>query len=476
MNYFPLFADLSDRKCLVVGGGEVAERKVRLLLAAGARVTVNAPILGPGLAGWRDEGRITHAQGRFDAGLLPGQRLVIAATTDRSVNRQVCAASERLGILANAVDDPAAGSFIVPAVVDRDPLIVAVSSGGAAPVLARRLRQWLEVVLPHGLGALARLAGEMRRKVKRRLVPAARRGFWEAQLAGRFAGLALAGEESRARQAFHLELERAATAPAASGSICLVGAGPGDPALLTLKALRRLAEADVVLHDRLVSSETLALARRDAELIAVGKYPGGGWTQQEIHQEMIRHATAGRRVVRLKGGDPFVFGRGGEELAAAQAARIPCEIVPGITAALGCGAATGLPLTLRGSASALTLITAQGGDELDTLDWPGLGAAGHTVVVYMGVGRAAAIRDRLLGHGRAPATPVAIIEDGTMTAQRCVKGSLAELAELIVRHDIRAPALLVIGETAALARDGSPPRDARSSAGPAGWVKVALAG
>jgi uroporphyrin-III C-methyltransferase / precorrin-2 dehydrogenase / sirohydrochlorin ferrochelatase len=415
-------------------------------------------------------------QGRFDASQLPGQRLVIAATADRSVNRLVCAASERLGILANAVDDPAAGSFIVPAIVDRDPLIVAVSSGGAAPVLARRLRQWLEVVLPSGLGELARLAGELRQKVKGRLAPAARRGFWEAQLAGRFAGLALAGEESRARQAFHLELERAATAPSERGSISLVGAGPGDPSLLTLKALRHLAEADVVLHDRLVSAEILALARRDAELISVGKHPGGGWSQHDINQEMIRHATAGRRVVRLKGGDPFVFGRGGEELAAAQAARIRCEVVPGITAALGCGAATGLPLTLRGSASALTLITAQGGDDLDTLDWRGLGAAGHTVVVYMGVGRAAAIRDRLLGHGRAPATPVAIIEDGTTSAQRCVKGSLAELAELIVRHDIRAPALLVIGETAALACDGIPAGDALSSAGAAGWGKVALAG
>jgi uroporphyrin-III C-methyltransferase / precorrin-2 dehydrogenase / sirohydrochlorin ferrochelatase len=477
MQYFPLFADLRGRPCLVVGGGEVALRKVRLLLEAGAAVTVNAPDLHPVLSEWRQAGRLSHEPGGFRPELLAGRVLAIAATDERAINRQVWAEGERRGVLVNSVDDPEASSFIVPAIVDRSPLIVAISSGGAAPVLARRLRQWLETVLPRGLGALARLAGELRPKVKGRLPAAARRGFWESQLAGRFARHALAGQEREARKAFHLELEQAAAAPRPQGWISLVGAGPGDPGLLTLKALQRLGEADVVLHDRLVSSGILELARRDAELVAVGKHAGGGCSQDEIHAQMIRHARGGRRVVRLKGGDPFIFGRGGEELAAVRAAGIPCEVVPGITAALGCAAATGLPLTLRHTARAMTLITAQGGDDIDTLDWPGLGAARHTIAIYMGAGRAESIRDRLIEHGRAPGTPVAVIQDGTTGAQRLAKGILAELPELIARRGMRAPALIVIGETAALAA-GNPGMAASLPASiyNAPWRDVALAG
>jgi uroporphyrin-III C-methyltransferase / precorrin-2 dehydrogenase / sirohydrochlorin ferrochelatase len=474
MQYFPLFADLRTRPCLVVGGGEVALRKVRLLLAAGAAVTVNAPELHPVLAGWERAGRIAYVPGGFRPELLAGRLLVIAATDERAVNRRVWAEGNRRGMLVNSVDDPAASSFIVPAIVDRSPLIVAVSSGGAAPVLARRLRQWLETVLPPSLGALARLAGELRHKVKGRLPAATRRGFWEAQFAGQFARHALAGREREARQAFHLGLEHAAAAATAPGRISLVGAGPGDPSLLTLKALQRLGEADVVLHDRLVSAAILELARRDAELVAVGKRAGGGCDQREIHELMVRHARDGRRVVRLKGGDPFIFGRGGEELAAARAAGIPCEVVPGITAALGCAAATGLPLTLRHTARAVTLITAQGGDDIDTLDWPGLGATGHTIAVYMGAGRAAAIRDRLIGHGRAPGTPVAVIQDGTTGAQRLATGILGELPDLLLRHDIGTPAMIFVGETAAMAAADSG-IGAELPAG-ARWSDVALAG
>jgi uroporphyrin-III C-methyltransferase / precorrin-2 dehydrogenase / sirohydrochlorin ferrochelatase len=477
MQYFPLFADLRGRPCLVVGGGEVALRKVRLLLEAGAAVTVNSPDLHPVLSAWREAGRIAHEAGSFRPELLAGQVLAIAATDARATNRKVWAEGERRGVLVNSVDDPEASSFIVPAIVDRSPLIVAVSSGGAAPVLARRLRQWLETVLPRGLGALARLAGELRPKVKGRLPAAARRGFWESQLAGRFARHALAGQEREARKSFHLELEQAAAVPRPQGWISLVGAGPGDPGLLTLKALQRLGEADVVLHDRLVSSGILELARRDAELVAVGKHAGGGCGQDEIHALMIRHARDGRRVVRLKGGDPFIFGRGGEELAAARAAGISCEVVPGITAALGCAAATGLPLTLRHTARAVTLITAQGGDDIDTLDWPGLGAARHTIAIYMGACRAVSIRDRLIEHGRAPGTPVAVIQDGTSSVQRLATGMLAELPELMARHGMRAPALIVVGETAALA-SGHPGIAASLPSGiyNAPWGDVALAG
>jgi len=477
MQYFPLFADLRQRPCLVVGGGEVALRKARLLLAAGAKVTVNAPALHPALDCWQREERITHVPGEFRPELLTGQWLVIAATDDRAVNQRVWLEGNQRGVLVNSVDDPGSSSFIVPAIVDRSPLVIAISSGGAAPVLARRLRQWLETVLPRGLGALARLAGELRHKVKKRLPATARRGFWEAQFGGQFARHALAGRTSAALRAFHLELEQAAASPAPAGRISLVGAGPGDPALLTLKAMQRLGEADVVLHDRLVSAEILELARRDADIIAVGKHAGGGHAQEEIHALMLRHARAGRRVVRLKGGDPFIFGRGGEELAAARAAGIACEVVPGITAALGCAAATGLPLTLRHTARAVTLITAQGGDELDTLDWPGLGAAQHTVAIYMGAARAAEIRDRLTAHGRAPQTPVAVIQDGTTAAQRLVNGVLADLPDMLLRHGISAPALIVIGETAALARaDSSEGAEILPGSSGARWRDIALAG
>lgn len=453
MDYFPLFADLHGRPCLVVGGGEVALRKVRLLMAAGAAVTLSAPRLHPALEILLREGRIAHVPGEFRPALMSGQWLAIAATDDRTVNRRVWSEGNRRGVLVNSVDDPESSSFIVPAIVDRSPLVIAVSSGGAAPVLARRLRQWLETVLPQRLGELARLAGELRHKVKARLPAVARRSFWESQFAGPFARYALAGRSRDALKVFHLGLEHAAAAAAPAGRISLVGAGPGDPGLLTLKAMQRLGEADVVLHDRLVSADILRLARRDAELVAVGKYAGGGCPQEEIHALMIRHAQAGRSVVRLKGGDPFIFGRGGEELAVARAAGIPCEVIPGITAALGCAAAAGLPLTLRNTARALTLITAQGGDDLDTLDWPGLGAARHTLAIYMGAGRAAAIRDRLLAHGRSPRTPVAVIQDGTTSAQRLAHGILADLPAMLKRNDIRAPALIFIGETAALATE-----------------------
>jgi uroporphyrin-III C-methyltransferase / precorrin-2 dehydrogenase / sirohydrochlorin ferrochelatase len=477
MQYFPLFANLRGRACLVVGGGEVALRKVRLLLAAGAAVTVNAPVLHASLDAWRREGRIRHLPGHFRPELLAGQLLAIAATGDPAVNRRVWAEGGRRGMLVNSVDDPAASSFIVPAIVDRSPLIVAVSSGGAAPVLARRLRQWLEAVLPRGLGGLARLAGELRPKVKRRLPFLARRGFWEAQFAGQFAGHALAGREREARRAFNLELEHIAAAGTPQGHISLVGAGPGDPALLTLKALKRLGEADVVLHDRLVSAEILELARRDAELVAVGKHAGGSSAQEEIHALMIRHARRGRRVVRLKGGDPFIFGRGGEELAAAREAGIPCEVVPGITAALGCAAATGLPLTLRHTATAVTFVTAQSAHDLDTLDWPGLGSARHTIAVYMGAAKAASIRDQLIRHGRPRHTPVAVIEKGTTGAQRLVKGVLCFLPELLLRHDIRAPVLIVIGETAALAEEDSGSAAVSHARNPgAEWPGIARAG
>jgi len=454
MQYLPIFVDLKGRACLVVGGGEVALRKTRLLISAGGEVTVNAPTLVEGLAALERQGRIGHASGRFEPGLLEGRYLVIAATDSRSVNAEIFRAAETTGMLVNTVDDPTRCSFIVPAIVDRSPLVVAVSSGGAAPILARRIRQWLESALPSGVSILARLSGELRQRVKDRLVSlTARRRFWEQQLGGEFARLAMAGEERAARRVFNLAIE-SGRADASLGQVSLVGAGPGDPSLLTVRAMQRLGEADVVLHDRLVSPAVLALARRDAEVIAVGKHTGGGGhNQDEINAMLVRYGQRGHRVVRLKGGDPFIFGRGGEEAAALQAAGVPCEIVPGITAALGCAAATALPLTLRGTSQAVTLLTANGGDTSPPPDWSAIAKLGHTLAIYMGVGRATEISARLIQHGRPGSTPVAIIQEGTTPRQRVLRGQLRSLADLIDAHAVRAPTLIVIGDVAALTRE-----------------------
>jgi len=477
MRHFPIFVDLQQRPCLIVGGGEVALRKARLLLAAGAPLTVCAPRLQPQLAKLAESGGIRHQPRVFAPDMLPGHYLVIAATDSVETNEQVFRAAEAAGILVNVVDDPGRCSFITPAIVDRSPVIVAISSGGTAPVLARRIRGWLESRLPHRLGALAQAAGELRTRVKTRLSSlAARRRLWERLFEGEFARVILAGgEQDRAQRVFEQALVSAQQPDTPQrGGVSIVGAGPGDPSLLTIRALQLLNEADVVLHDRLVSRDILELARRDADSIPVGKAPGRpGTSQDEIHRLMIELARSGKSVVRLKGGDPFIFGRGGEELLALREADIPCELVPGITAALGCAAATGLPLTHRGVARSLTLITAHDKETLDAMDWPSLGRPRQTLVFYMGLGRAAIIQSRLLRHGRSPATPVAIIQDGTTQGQKAVGGTLQELSSLVDDHQIRAPALIVVGETAGLGslRDG-----AAAGIEERIWSSLALAG
>lgn len=461
MRHFPIFVDLQQRPCLIIGGGEVALRKARLLLAAGARLTVCAPRFHPQIAELAEFGGIRHEPRGFDPDMLPGHYLVIAATDSVETNEQVFRAAEAAGILVNVVDDPGRCTFITPAIVDRSPVVVAISSGGTAPVLARRIRGWLESRLPHRLGVLAQAAGALRTRVKTRLGSlAARRRLWERLFEGEFARVILAGgDQDRAQRVFEQALVSAQKPDKPQrGGVAIVGAGPGDPSLLTIRALQLLNEADVVLHDRLVSRDILELARRDADLVPVGKAPGRPSTSQdEIHRQMIGLAQSGKSVVRLKGGDPFIFGRGGEELLALREADIPCELVPGITAALGCAAATGLPLTHRGVARALTLITAHDVETLDAMDWPALARPRQTLVFYMGLGRAAVIRSRLLRHGRSPATPIAIIQDGTTRGQKAVGGTLHELPSLVDEHQIRAPALIVVGETAGLAslRDGA---------------------
>jgi uroporphyrin-III C-methyltransferase/precorrin-2 dehydrogenase/sirohydrochlorin ferrochelatase len=467
MKLYPLFADLSGRAVLVIGGGEVAERKIAALVAAGAQVTVNAPALTRQLQQWVDEGCIAHRADAFQETWLDRVWLVVAATSERELNALVATLAGLRRIFVNVVDDMALSSFHVPAVIDRSPLTIAISSGGDAPMLARLLRERLEALLDQSLGSLASLAARLRQRVRKQLPDmAARRRYYEQLFAGSVATLL---RQNRPQDAQREALRLLDTQDAAQrGSVVLVGAGPGDPGLLTLRALRALNEADVILHDRLVSAEVLELARRDAIRIEVGKQAGlHHTTQQQIHAQLLEHARAGHRVVRLKGGDPFVFGRGGEELEFLREHAIPYEVVPGITAAVACAAYAGIPLTHRDHAQSVRFVTAHCRSSMDTLDWPALAQDRQTLAVYMGVGELESLQARMLEHGRLPSTPFALIENGTRREQRVITGTLANLAARAGGHEVQSPALLILGEVAALATRlawfGAPPLAAPAS-------------
>ncbi|MFZ5841941.1 MAG: siroheme synthase CysG [Pseudomonadota bacterium] len=462
MDYFPLFLKLDRLPVLVVGGGDVAERKIALLQAAGAAVTVGAPELTPALQTQVAQQRLHWRNGEFDESWLHEQRLVIAATDDRAVNARVYHAAEARAIPVNVVDDPELSRFIVPAIVDRSPVVIAISSGGRAPVLARRVRAQLETVLDESLGRLAALAERFRDRAKQVFGSvSARRQFWERVFDSDIPALIKARRDDDADTrvaALLTEAEQATeSAIATPGHVSLVGAGPGDPGLLTLNALRALQQADVIVHDQLVSKAVLDLARRDADLLDVGKKAGDHQTeQQRINELLISLAQAGKKVVRLKGGDPFIFGRGGEELEALVRHGISFDVVPGITAALACGAYAGIPLTHREHAQSVRLVTAhfqRGSDGVvtDTLDWPSLARDRQTLVFYMGVAQLETIRSQLIRHGRDASTPFALIENGSRPEQRVITGTLANLPEQASAFAVRSPALLVVGEVAGLA-------------------------
>ncbi len=451
---FPLFADLHDRPVLLVGGGAIAERKAQLLLDAGARLSVGAPTLTATLQAWCSAGRIAHLPGPFQPGWMSGQRLVIAATDDVAVNRQVAAAAEAHNVFVNVVDSVELSSFQVPATVHRTPLVIAISSGGAAPMLARRVRERLEASLEQSLGPLARLLEGFRSRIRERFPTLSRRRrFYEEILGGEVPRLVEQARVTDAGQVLSDALEAADTIASGVGSVTLVGAGPGNPELLTLAALRALNTADVILFDRLVSPGVLTMARRDAEMIDVGKQGGGLHVPQErTHELLLEHARNGSHVVRLKGGDPFVFGRGGEEIEFLRAHGVPYRVVPGITAALACAAYAGIPLTHRDHAQSLRLLTAHCKIRFSDEEWTALAAGRQTLAIYMGVRELPTLREQLLTHGMPPDTSFALVENGSLPQQRTICGVLSELSELAARHAVQSPALLILGPTAANAQ------------------------
>ena len=454
MDYLPIFLDLRGRLVVVVGGGVVALRKVEQLLKAHARVRVVAPSLCPELAAFRDLARIEYRPLLFSAAQLEGAILSIAATDDAAVNVAVVTAARERGILVNVVDDGDRSDFIFPSIVDRSPLVVAVGTSGNSPTLARRVRAQIEALLPQRLGELARYAGRWRDAVKQALpdLPV-RLKFWDGFFASSVATQVLAGDAPGAEGAMRAALEAARTASAVPrGEVYLIGAGPGDPDLLTLRAQQLLQQADVLLHDRLVPAAILGRARLDAVKINVGKTPGSHeHTQDYINQLLLEHARAGKRVARVKGGDPFVFGRGGEELAVLRAAGIPVVVVPGITAGLGAAASAGIPLTQRGMSQAVTFVTATGANA-EALNWSALAQPDHTVVFYMSAAQIGHITERLVSQGLPGTHPVALVERATWPDERIVKSTLAELPAIAAAAQLRSPTLLVVGAVAALAQ------------------------
>ena len=460
MQHLPFFARLDGRRCLIVGGGDVGARKARLLLRAGAKVTVASPDLNDELGQLLEAGKIRHIRGdfgvdagRFNAAELRPYWLIVAATSDRELNAAVARAAESAHRFCNVVDDPELGNVIMPAIVDRAPVTVAVSTGGSSPVLARWLKGRIESMLPQGLGSFARLAGRWRTRVRDGIVDLdQRRRFWEWVLESRVPESVYAGREAEAEAALdRLLQEWCSRNPEKTGEAYLVGAGPGRADLITLRGRQLLSQAEVVLYDRLVGGEVLEFARRDAELVSVAKTPGKpSIKQDDINALLIRHVRAGKRVCRLKGGDPMIFGRGGEEVEALAKAGLPFQVVPGVSAAQGCACYAGIPLTLRGAAQSVVLTTGhteRGIAEVSEF------SPGQTLVLYMGVAKYPLLAERLIQRGYDRHTPVAVVERGTAEDQRVISTVLENLGVAAETLDVESPALLIVGETSRFARD-----------------------
>lgn len=447
MDYFPIFCQLKNRDCLLVGGNEIAEAKARLLLAAGARITVNALAVTDQFVSWLDHKQLKLIDTPFNAGLVKGKWLVIAATSDKLLNERIATIAETEHIFCNVVDTANLSSFIMPAIVDRSPLIVAISSSGQAPVLVRELRAKIELLLPNYLGQLAAYGALLRSKVKQYYQSVlTRRRFWEKFFNNARLARALAQNDPiQVTKLTQMLFDRVSYR---QGEVVLVGAGPGDSGLLTLKGLQKIQHADIIFYDQLVSEDIMNLVRRDATRIFVGKRAGyPSISQEQINVMLVEHARQGKRVVRLKGGDPFIFGRGGEELEQLKIENIPFSVVPGITAASGCAAYSGIPLTHRDYTHSVRLITGHL-KKGSRLDWQSLVSERQTLVFYMGLIAAKRIQTELLAHGMAATMPVAIIEAGTTHDQKVSLGKLESLDELAMQA--HSPALIIIGAVIAL--------------------------
>jgi uroporphyrin-III C-methyltransferase/precorrin-2 dehydrogenase/sirohydrochlorin ferrochelatase len=455
MRSFPLFLKLEGRPVLLVGAGSAAAAKLRLLGSAGARVVVIADTPSADLLAAAADTRAELVRDALSIQHFASVELVFGATGNEAADRIVAQRAHATGKLVNIVDRPELSDFTMPAIVDRGDIVVAVSTHGASPVLAQRVRAAIESVLPPGLGRLAQFAQRFRAAIQARIGEnAARRRFWDQVLSGPIAAAVLAGDEKRAARDLIRAVNRGEP-KAETGRVSLVGAGPGDPELLTLRAARALREADIIVYDKLVDPAVLEYARRDARRIFVGKSKGDHTLPQtEINALLVTEARAGRHVVRLKGGDPFVFGRGGEELDALVAEGIRVDVVPGITAATGCAAYAGFPLTHRDHASSVVFVSGHSKDGFSDLDWHALANPRQTIVVYMGVSAAGEVAGKLIQAGLSASTPVAIVENGTRWDQRVIKGELQQAADLIRQHGVAGPALLVIGEVTRAAEAG----------------------
>jgi len=451
MDHLPIFINIRKKPCIVIGGGDIALRKINLLLKAQAKVDCLSPLFSRGIKNLSKDGHITLINKSFDQTDIKDYSIIIAATDDSSVNSSISAIAQVKKIPVNVVDSPELSSFIMPSIVDRSPLIIAVSSSGKAPVLSRIIRAKLETVIPSAYGILADIAGEYRQKVKDRFSTIKdRRAFWEAVFSGVIAEKVFSGRISEAKEDIQRQLDDSVEMDL--GEVYLVGAGPGDPDLLTFKALRLIQQADVVLYDRLVSKGVMELVRRDSELIYVGKKGGSDKStkQVDINDQLVELAKSGKRVCRLKGGDPFIFGRGGEEIESLSEHGIPFQVVPGITAASGCSSYAGIPLTHRDYSQSCRFVTAHLKNGTTNLPWEEFIIDQQTIVFYMALSGANYICEKLMEYGMDKDMPIAIIEKGTMPEQKVYISSLIELPDLLEREDIHAPTLMIVGEVVKL--------------------------
>lgn len=452
MDYLPIFYQIKQRACLVVGGGTVAARKVSLLRKAGAEVVVVSPHLCTELEQLKSAGKIRHHERGYEADDLDQCVLVIAATDQRDLNEQISAQAKSRKLPVNVVDNPALCSFIMPSIIDRSPVQIAVSTGGSSPVLARLIRTRLEGLIPSAYGKLGALVESFRERVKAAFPNVEqRRYFWETILEGTVAELVFSGHDTEARNMLEAAIDQASAEPQLVGEVFLVGAGPGDPDLLTFRALRLMQKADVVVYDRLVSPAIMELVRRDAEIVYVGKERDMHTMKQEnINQLLVRLAKEGKRVLRLKGGDPFIFGRGGEEIETLAQEKVPFQIVPGITAASGCSSYAGIPLTHRDYAQSCVFVTGHLKDGSVDLNWKALAHSNQTVVFYMGLHGAPTLCKELVANGLPATTPVALVEQGTTPQQRVFTATLDNLLEVIANEDIKPPTLIIVGDVVTL--------------------------